>query len=87
MWQVLNILSVPSTGDQSVAGYSSGNTMQMLQVQSYWKQVLSALDVVLTTCPNTGTWSITCFVHEITVEYCSSVPVPTQVHGMGNQFI
>lgn len=79
MWQVLNDLAlpcVPTTDGSPVSGYPSCTPAELAVMNAYRDEVLAALQAVLATSPGTGTWAVTCFVHEINVEYCSTQSLP-----------
>ena len=76
MWQMLNILDLGCTPLAARAGLPQCNAGQMGVFGYYRAQFLAALAPVLQVSQYTGAGVLSCFVHEINVDYCSTQPLP-----------
>jgi len=64
------------TPNAPAAGFPKCNTTQMVWFQTYRQQKIDALGATLASRPFTGLSLLSCFVHEINVDYCSGQGIP-----------
>jgi len=79
MWAMENILAlgcVPTPQNTSYAGLPACLAPQWTALQAWWDACLSIATPLLARNPALGAFLVTCFVHEINVDYCSSQSLP-----------
>ena len=75
-YQTPYIMQLQCTPNAAVGGFPQCNATQMVDFVQYRARQIDAMRATLASHPYTGAVVISCFVHEINVDYCSGQALP-----------